>query len=136
MVHILSKNYVSPFVQIKLTNQRVVVFRKRSGSSFTLPNVNTTLLEVLASAGGIGEDGMANSIKLFEEQITGLEVYKIDLSTIEGIRASEMIVQVKIIYIDLRPRIEGVFKRDCPLGKYSYICPCYNDNINKITIII
>ena len=118
LVYILSKNYVSPFVQIKLTNQRVVVFSGRGVAQvLPLPNVNTTLLEVLASAGGIGEDGMANSIKLIRRTNNGSrEVYKIDLSTIAGIRASEMIVQSEdYIYIDLRPRIGGrVLKEIAP----------------------
>ena len=72
LVDILSKNYVSPFVQIKLTNQRVVIFSGRGVAQvLPLPNVNTTLLEVLASAGGIGEDGMANSIKLIRKTNEG-----------------------------------------------------------------
>ncbi|MAO32992.1 MAG: hypothetical protein CL824_05740 [Crocinitomicaceae bacterium] len=118
LVDILSKNYVSPFVQIKLTNQRVVIFSGRGVAQvLPLPNVNTTLLEVLASAGGIGEDGMANSIKLIRKTNEGKrEVYKIDLSTIAGIKDSEMIVQSEdYIYIDIRPRIGGrVLKEIAP----------------------
>lgn len=110
LVKILSKNYVAPFVQIKLTNQRVVVFSGRGVAQvIPLPNVNTTLLEVLASAGGIGEDGKANSIKLIRKTDKGKrEVYKIDLSSIDGVKDSEMIVQSEdYIYIDLRPRVGG-----------------------------
>ena len=56
IVSILSKSYIDPFVQIRLTNQRVIVFTGIGKAQVVyLKNQNTTLLEALAMAGGIAE---------------------------------------------------------------------------------
>ena len=106
LIKILSKNFQSPFVQIRLTNQRVIVFPGRGNAQvIVLPNVNSTLLEVIALAGGLGNDSYSNSIKVMRRNKSNKrEVYKIDLSKIEGVRAAEMIVQSNdYIYIDYKP---------------------------------
>jgi len=118
LIKILSKNFQSPFVQIRLTNQRVIVFPGRGDAQvIVLPNVNSTLLEVIALAGGIGNDSYSNSIKVMRRNKSNKrEVYKIDLSTIEGVRAAEMIVQSNdYIYIDYKPRIaSGILSETAP----------------------
>jgi polysaccharide export outer membrane protein len=118
LIKILSKNFQSPFVQIRLTNQRVIVFPGRGDAKvIVLPNVNSTLLEVIALAGGIGNDSYSNSIKVMRRNKSNKrEVYKIDLSTIEGVRAAEMIVQSNdYIYIDYKPRIaSGILSETAP----------------------
>jgi polysaccharide export outer membrane protein len=104
---ILSKTYKDPFVQIRVTNQRVVVFPGRgSARVINLNNINTTLLEVIALSGGIANEGRSNSIKLMRKKATGKrEIYKIDLSTIQGLKQAEMIVQSNdYIYVDYRPQ--------------------------------
>lgn len=114
----LAKNFQSPFVQIRLTNQRVIVFPGRGQAQVVvLPNVNSTLLEVIALAGGIGDDSYSNSIKIMRKTKSNKrEVYKIDLSTIEGVKDAEMIVQSNdYIYIDYKPRIaSGVLTEIAP----------------------
>lgn len=66
----LSKDYLLPFVQIRLTNQRVTIFPgKNAAQVITLHNTNTSLIEVIALANGIREDGRANSIKLIRKKI-------------------------------------------------------------------
>jgi polysaccharide export outer membrane protein len=108
LTKILSKNFQSPFVQIRLTNQRVIVFPGNGEAQvIVLPNVNSTLLEVIALAGGIGNDSYSNSIKVIRKtKANKRAVYEIDLSTIEGIKDAEMIVQSNdYIYIDYKPRI-------------------------------
>jgi polysaccharide export outer membrane protein len=68
--------------------------------------VNTTLLEVIALAGGLSEDARANSIKLIRKNKNKREIYKIDLSTIQGLKQAEMIVQSNdYVYVDVKPRI-------------------------------
>lgn len=107
LVKILSKTYKNPFVQIKITNQRVIVFPGRGQAKVVyLQNVNTSLLEAIALSGGIANDGKAYSIKLMRKKPSGKrEIYKIDLSSIHGIREAEMIVQCNdYIYIDYIPR--------------------------------
>ena len=108
LTKILSRQFQNPFVQIRLSNQRVIVFPGRGQAQVVyLQNVNTSLLEVIAMAGGISNDGFSNSIKVMRQNKAGKRsIYKIDLSTIEGIKQAEMIVQSNdYIYIDYKPRI-------------------------------
>ena len=107
LTQILSKDYIEPFVQIRLTNQRVRVFNGRGKAQVVvLSNLNTTLLETLAMSGGLGNDAKANSIKLIRRVDNKREVYKIDLSTIHGMKQAEMIVQSSdYIYVDFKPRL-------------------------------
>jgi polysaccharide export outer membrane protein len=71
-----------------------------------LNNVNTTLLEVIALAKGLSQDARANSIKLIRKNSGKREIYKIDLSSIYGLKQAEMIVQSNdYIYVDVKPRI-------------------------------
>jgi len=104
---ILAKTYNNPFVQIRITNQRVIVFPGRGQAKVVyLQNVNTSLLEAIALSGGISNEGKANSIKLMRKKPSGKrEIYKIDLSSIHSMQQAEMIVQCNdYIYIDYRPR--------------------------------
>ncbi len=107
LTELLSKNYIDPFVQIKLSNQRIIIFPGRGEAKVVyLSNVNTTLLEVIALAGGLSEDARANSIKLIRKNKNKREIYKIDLSTIQGLKQAEMIVQSNdYVYVDVKPRI-------------------------------
>ena len=107
LTKILSKDYINPFVQIRFTNQRVIVFPGKGQAHVVyLSNVNTTLLEVIAMAGGLTGDAKANSIKLIRKVNKKREIYKIDLSTIKGLKEAEMIVQSSdYIYVDFKPRI-------------------------------
>ena len=108
ITRILSNQFQNPFVQIRLINQRVIVFPgKGAAQVIVLPNVNTSLHEVIAMAGGLGNDSYSNSIKIMRRTKSNKRaVFKIDLSTIEGVSTAEMIVQSNdYIYIDYKPRI-------------------------------
>jgi polysaccharide export outer membrane protein len=107
LTNILSRNYINPFVQIRFTNQRVLIFPGRGQAQVVyLSNANTTLLEVIAMSGGLSNDSRANSIKLIRKIKNKREIYKIDLSTINGLKEAEMIVQSNdYIYIDFKPRL-------------------------------
>ncbi|MFM7668912.1 MAG: polysaccharide biosynthesis/export family protein, partial [Bacteroidota bacterium] len=111
LTEILSKDFIEPYIQIRLTNQRVIVFNGRgSAQVVTLGNLNSSLLEVLAMAGGLNNDAKANSIKLIRKVNNKREVYKIDLSTIHGMKQAEMIVQSNdYIYVDFKPRLASSF---------------------------
>ena len=124
LTKILSKEFQNPFVQIRLSNQRVIVFPGRGQADVIyLQNINTTLLEVIAMAGGISNDGLSNSIKIMRRNKSGKRsIFKIDLSTIEGIKQAEMIVQSNdYIYIDYKPRIaSGILTELAPwIGLFS-----------------
>jgi polysaccharide biosynthesis/export protein len=104
-----SSKYIDPFVQISVTNKRVVIFPGNGGEAkvLYLSNNNTTLLEAIALAGGITERGRASKIKLIRKDRSGKrKVYKIDLSTIEGLEFTDIIVQANdYIYIDPVPEL-------------------------------
>jgi polysaccharide export outer membrane protein len=105
---LLSKNFINPFVQIRLSNQRVFFFGDRGFAEVIyLQNTNTSLIEVIALAGGISQNSRSNSIKVMRRNNQGKrEIYKIDLSNINGLKEAEMIVQGNdFIYVDYKPRI-------------------------------
>jgi polysaccharide export outer membrane protein len=118
LTKVLAKQFQNPFVQIRLSNQRVIVFPGRGQAQVVyLTNINTTLLEVIAMAGGLGNDSYSNSIKIMRKNKSGKRsVFKIDLSTIEGMKQAEMIVQSNdYIYIDYKPRIaSGILTEIAP----------------------
>lgn len=107
--------YVKPFILMSVLNKRVIVFPGNPGDAKVIPliNTNTTLIEVIALAGGISEDGKAWKVKLIRQNNTDPEkhdIYLIDLSTIEGIRQAGMVVQANdIIYIEPRKRVSSKF---------------------------
>ncbi len=102
--------YKEPFVMLRVQNNRVIISPGAGGTAqvITLVNANTTLMEALAMAGGVDGRGNASEIKLLREnrETGSREVYLIDLSTIEGIAAADMIVQANdIIYVEPLPLI-------------------------------
>jgi polysaccharide export outer membrane protein len=101
--------YIKPFIQLRIINKRVIVFPGTVGSArvVNLVNNNTTLFEAIAMAGGISTDGKAYRIKLIRRTSPEdkPEVFLIDLSTIEGIKAGNTTVLANdIIYVEPRPR--------------------------------
>lgn len=99
--------YKKPFIQLKITNKRVIVFPGNAGSAKVVPisNNNMTVFEALAYAGGITEDGKAYRIKLIRNTNQKPLVYLIDLSKIDGISQGNITVLANdIIYVEPRPR--------------------------------
>jgi polysaccharide export outer membrane protein len=100
-----SEYYVDPFLQLNVKNKRVIVFpgTGSNASVVVLQNNTVTLLEVLAQVGGISKDSKAKTIKLMRvvEGKDKREVYKIDLSTIDGLDEGDLVVQADdIIYVE------------------------------------
>jgi polysaccharide biosynthesis/export protein len=105
-----SSSYIKPFVIVKILNKRVIVFPGSAGDAkvITLQNNNTTLIEAIALAGGIADDGKAKQIKLIRNNNDKHDVYLIDLSKIEGIQQASLVVQANdIIYIEPRRKISS-----------------------------
>jgi polysaccharide export outer membrane protein len=99
--------YNKPFILIKVNNRRVIIFPGSEGTAKVVPleNDNTTLLEALAQAGGIYGNGKAYKIKLIRGDPKNPKVYLIDLSTIDGFKKYDPILQANdIIYVESRPR--------------------------------
>jgi len=110
--------YVEPFVNLRVTNRRVIVFPGNGGQAKVLPmaNNNTSVLEAIASAGGILEDGKAYKVKLIRNNPDPIKmpfVYLMDLSHIDGILAGQSTVQAgDIIYVEPRYRPFLTFSRE------------------------
>jgi polysaccharide export outer membrane protein len=105
---IYSEYYIEPFVQIRVINNRVIVFPGSGGDAkvVQLDNNNTTLLEALALAGGLAKRGKAKKIKVMRMVEGKREVYLIDLSTIDGLALADMVVQANdYIYVEPTPEI-------------------------------
>jgi polysaccharide export outer membrane protein len=101
-----SKYYNNPFVQIEVSNMRVIILGKGtetgSASVITLANPNTTLFEALAYSGGI-EGGKSYNIKLVRGDLKNPQIYLIDLSTLEGMKKANLILQANDIII-IKPK--------------------------------
>lgn len=100
--------YVEPFVQITVINKRVIVFPGNGGDAQVvyLTNNNTTLMEAIALAGGIVERGKASKVKLYRQEDGRRKVYLIDLSTIEGLIYTDLVVQNgDYIYVEPVPQV-------------------------------
>lgn len=98
-----SKDYKSPFVTISLDNRKVIVFPGTGNNAkvvdFTGDNMN--LIEALAAVGGISNTGRAKRVKLIRGDLKNPKVFKIDLSTISGMKEADLALQSgDIIYVD------------------------------------
>lgn len=100
--------YNKPFVQVKLTNQRVIVFPGNGSVARVIPlqNTNTTLMEAIALAGGIAERGKASKVKIMRVVNNVRTMYIVDLSKIEGLEYADMIIQANdYIYIEPKEQV-------------------------------
>lgn len=98
-----SKYYNSPYVDLKVTNKRFMVFLGgNTAKVVNMVNDRTTLIEALALSGGIPPLSRAHNIKLIRGGLSNPTVFKIDLSTLEGAKlGGAMIIQANdIIYVE------------------------------------
>lgn len=102
-------DYNSPFVQLSVSNRRVVVFPGGAGNAqvVQLSNNNTTLIEVLATAKGVSRRGNVSHVRVFRKSPTGDRLtYDLDMSTIEGLRYADFVMQTNdIVYIEPNPEL-------------------------------
>jgi polysaccharide export outer membrane protein len=112
---LFSQEYQNPFVQVKITNQRVIVFPGGGADPkvIFLTNSNTTLMEAIAQGGGISERGKSNSIKLMRKEDGVRQIYTIDLSTIDGLKYADLVVQANdYIYVEPSPDLAREAMKD------------------------
>ncbi len=112
---ILQKKYDSyykdSFVKLTFDNKRVVVLGAPGGQVIPLNNENMNLMEVLALAGGLDLGDKANNIKVIRGGHRDTQVYRIDLSTISGMKNTMMDVEPgDVIYVEpwRRPFFDGL----------------------------
>jgi polysaccharide export outer membrane protein len=108
-----SPYYREPFIQTRVTNNRVIVLGA-AGQVIPLANDNMNLLEVLALAGGVdaGGNGGGNSgiyryggktsnIRIIRGDLKNPQVEQINLSTIEGMRRANLQMEPNdIVYVE------------------------------------
>jgi polysaccharide export outer membrane protein len=93
--------FVEPFVIAKVENRRALVFKGSFAAVVPLNFSPTNLLEVIARSGGLDQNLKAYNIKVIRGDMKNPEVILIDLSTLEGMRRADLIVQSNdIIYIE------------------------------------
>lgn len=133
LASLYSKEYEKPYVQLEVTNRRVIVFPGSGGEAKVVPiaNNNTTLLEALALAGGITDRGRAKKIKVMRKTSSGRMIYEVDLSKMEGIKYADMIVQAND-YIYVEP--VGRLAREV-LSEISPILSIITSSIIVVTVI-
>ncbi len=108
--------YKKPYINLKVTNKRVIVFPGQAGAArvISIQNNNTTVLESLALAGGISEDGKAYKVKLIRNTPgQSAKVYLMDLSKIDGLAFANTQVQAyDVIYVEPRYRPIRTFSNE------------------------
>ena len=98
--------YEDPFVSTRFANKRVVVLAPNRGLVIPLTNERMSLIEVIALSGGVGDNARVGDIRLIRGDLKNPEVHLINLSTIEGMRKADLILQPNdIVYIEPARRI-------------------------------
>ncbi len=101
------KYFIDPFVVVKVTNRRVIVFSAGSTKGQVVPmdNDNFTLIEALAKAGGISDFSKAYKIKLLRGDLNNPEVYLFKLRNVSDMKNANFLLNSNdIIYVEQRPR--------------------------------
>jgi len=107
---IYTKYYINPFIQIKITNRHAYVFFADGGKGTTvnIVNDNTSIIEVIALAGGLTSNSKAWRIKVIRGDLHNPTVRIIDMSTMDGVKASDLTVRSNdIIYIEATPNYQN-----------------------------
>jgi len=99
---LLESQFQSPFVLAEINNRRIFVFSGISEAMvYVLENENTTLLNFIASSGGMPPQSNASKIKIIRGDLKDPEVFLVDLSTIEGMKEAQLTMQAgDIVYIE------------------------------------
>ncbi len=103
--------YIDSYVRLNYLNKRVIVLGAPGGLVIPLENENTSIVEIVALAGGIDYTGKAHNLRLIRGNLHEPEVFEINLSTIQGMRTSMMdALPGDILYIEPRVKVfsEGV----------------------------
>lgn len=112
--------YQKPFVLLTVSNRRVVVFPGGGGDAkiIALDKNNTTLMEVLAGAGGLAARGDAHRVKLFRRGTDGgRKVFQFDLSDIDNLKYADLVMQADdVVYVQPKAEIaRGLLQEITPL---------------------
>ena len=124
-----SEFYEDTYVLLSYMNKRVVLLGAVGGQVIPLGNENTSLIEILALAGGVDVNSRTDNIRLIRGNLDDPEVRIIDLSTIEGMKkASLKVLPGDIIYVQPVQRITSEAVRD--------ISPIFSLITSTLTLIL
>ena len=111
-----SEYYTEPFVKLKFSNKRVIILGAQGGQIIFLEDEKINLLEVLALAGGISENGKAQNIRVIRGDLQKPKVYLVDLSTIKGMTQSIIPIEPgDVVYVEPHRKIVTESLRDFTL---------------------
>lgn len=102
-----ARYYQGAFAILKYVNKRVIVLGAPGGQVIPLVNENMHLVEVLALAKGINNDGKAQNIRVLRKD----KVFLVDLSTYDGYLKNNLAIEPgDVVYVEpvRRPFFEGV----------------------------
>ncbi len=86
--------YKDPFIVLTVTNRRAFVFIGRGNAQVVyLPTENTTLIEVIALAGGLSADAKAHKVRVIRGDYDNPMIKRVNLATISGLKDADMIIQ-------------------------------------------
>jgi protein involved in polysaccharide export with SLBB domain len=143
-----SPYYREPFVQTRVTNNRVIVLGASGGLVLPLTNDNMNLIEVLALAGGVdgGSNGSASvyryggktsNIRIIRGDLKNPQIEQIDLSTISGMRRANLQMEPNdIVYIEpVRRRfLEGLTDAGPVIGAAGLVLSTLSTIVSIIVI--
>jgi polysaccharide export outer membrane protein len=100
--------YQDPFVLLKVTNRKVYLFFNSATSArvVSIPEENLTLIEAIASSGGLTDISRSYRIKLIRGDITqNPEVYYWNMRNLSDLQNSNILLEANdVIYIDSKPQ--------------------------------
>lgn len=102
-----AKFFKDPYVVMHFANKRAILLGATGGQVIPLNNQNMHLTEVLALGKGLDNNAQAQNIRILRNN----DVYLVDLSTIEGYKEGDILIQPgDIIYVEpiRRPFTEAV----------------------------
>lgn len=126
-----AKYYISPFVILTVSNKRIIVFPGNGGAAkvVDLPNDNISLVEGLAMAGGITENGKAKQVKLVRGEGSKQQVFIFNLNTVEGVEAANIVLLPNdVIYVEPRSNTTRLAIRE--------VGPIISILVSAVTLIV
>lgn len=143
-----STYYRDPFVQTRVTNNRVIILGASGGLVLPLTNDNMNLIEVLALAGGVDGGGgggasvyryggKTSNIRIIRGDLKNPQIEQIDLSTISGMRRANLQMEPNdIVYVEpVRRRfLEGLTDAGPVLNATGTILGTFSTIISLILI--
>ena len=121
------KYFKECYVVLTFQNKRVIVLGSVGGQVIPLANQNVTLAEILALSKGLDNFSKANNIRVVRSD----RVFLVDLSTVAGFQAGNMIIEPgDIIYVEPVRRPVAEATRD-----YASLLSLFISTLSLIIVI-